>query len=69
MESWIQPGVMLYSDCPKPSKIGWVWQYTYKAFTARNKTHSLKQKHSLEVIQTTKRMLKIFLSDYMGWLC
>lgn len=42
MESWIQPKVMLHSDCQKPSKTGWVWQYTYKPFIARNIMHSLK---------------------------
>lgn len=54
MESWIQPRVMLYSDCPKPSKIGWVWQYTYKTFIARNKMNSLKQKHSKTLWKSSK---------------
>lgn len=66
MESLIQPRVMLHSDCPKPSKIGWVWQYTYKAFRARN-MHSLKQKHS-KTLWKSHPNHRMHVENFSFWL-
>lgn len=64
---------MLGLDCQK-SKIGWVWQYMYKAFIARNNMHSLKimYKALLKTLQKSSKPENAswnFLSDYEGRLC
>lgn len=60
-------------NCQKPSSIGWMWQYMYKAFIARYDMCSLKVmykalKDSSEVIQTTECILILFLLHRMTLL-
>lgn len=65
-----KPRVMLHLDCQKTSRIGWVWQYMYKAFIARNNMHSLKIMYKA-LFKTLQKSPKLENGswNFSFWLC